>query len=56
MPQFTHAIRSEYSFSSPSTIDMSTAPPVSFNAVLIEAERGSGRATSITQLQRLIEV
>jgi len=30
--------------------------PVSFNAVLIEAERGSGRATSITQLQRLIEV
>ena len=30
--------------------------PVNFNAVLIEAERGSGRATSITQLQRLIEV
>ena len=30
--------------------------PVSFNAVLIEAERGSGRGTSITQLQRLIEV
>jgi metallophosphoesterase (TIGR00282 family) len=30
--------------------------PVSFNGVLIEAERGSGRATSITQLQRLIEV
>jgi hypothetical protein len=30
--------------------------PVSFNAVVIEAERGSGRATSITQLQRLIEV
>ena len=30
--------------------------PVSFNAVLVEAERGSGRATSITQLQRLIEV
>ncbi|MEP7040558.1 MAG: TIGR00282 family metallophosphoesterase [Chloroflexota bacterium] len=30
--------------------------PVSFNAVLIEAERGSGHATSITQLQRLIEV
>jgi len=30
--------------------------PVSFNAVVVEAERGSGRATSITQLQRLIEV
>ena len=30
--------------------------PVSFNAVVIEAERTSGRATSITQLQRLIEV
>ena len=30
--------------------------PVSFNAVLIEAERTSGHATSITQLQRLIEV
>ena len=29
---------------------------VSFNAVVIEAERGTGRATSITQLQRLIEV
>jgi calcineurin-like phosphoesterase len=29
---------------------------VSFNAVVIEAQRGSGRATSITQLQRLIEV
>ena len=27
--------------------------PVSFNAVVIEADRGSGRATSITQLQRL---
>ena len=30
--------------------------PVSFNAVVIEAERASGRATSITQLQRLVEV
>jgi metallophosphoesterase (TIGR00282 family) len=30
--------------------------PVSFNAVVIEAERTSGRARSITQLQRLIEV
>ena len=30
--------------------------PVSFNAVVIEAERTSGHATSITQLQRLIEV
>ena len=30
--------------------------PVSFNAVVIEAERNSGRARSITQLQRLIEV
>jgi metallophosphoesterase (TIGR00282 family) len=30
--------------------------PVSFNAVLIEAERSSGRARSIMQLQRLIEV
>jgi 2',3'-cyclic-nucleotide 2'-phosphodiesterase len=30
--------------------------PVTLNAVVIEAERGSGRATSITQLQRLIEV
>jgi metallophosphoesterase (TIGR00282 family) len=30
--------------------------PVAFNAVLIEAERGTGRATSITQLQRLVEV
>ena len=30
--------------------------PVTFNAVVIEAGRGTGRATSITQLQRLIEV
>ena len=30
--------------------------PVSFNAVVIEAERTSGRARSITQLQRLIDV
>ncbi len=30
--------------------------PVNFNAVVIEAERTSGRARSITQLQRLIEV
>jgi metallophosphoesterase (TIGR00282 family) len=30
--------------------------PVAFNAVLVEAERGNGRATSITQLQRLVEV
>jgi 2',3'-cyclic-nucleotide 2'-phosphodiesterase len=30
--------------------------PVAFNAVLVEAERGTGRATSITQLQRLVEV
>jgi metallophosphoesterase (TIGR00282 family) len=30
--------------------------PVTLNAVVIEAERGSGRATSITQLQRLVEV
>ncbi len=30
--------------------------PVSFNAVVIEADRASGRARSITQLQRLIEV
>jgi metallophosphoesterase (TIGR00282 family) len=30
--------------------------PVTFNAVVVEAERTSGRATSITQLQRLIEV
>jgi metallophosphoesterase (TIGR00282 family) len=30
--------------------------PVSFNAVVVEAERASGRARSITQLQRLIEV
>ena len=30
--------------------------PVSFNAVVIEAERSSGRARSIMQLQRLIEV
>ncbi|MDP9468893.1 MAG: YmdB family metallophosphoesterase, partial [Chloroflexota bacterium] len=30
--------------------------PVSFNAVVVEAERTSGRARSITQLQRLIEV
>ncbi len=30
--------------------------PVSFNAVVVEAERSSGRARSITQLQRLIEV
>jgi 2',3'-cyclic-nucleotide 2'-phosphodiesterase len=30
--------------------------PVSFNAVVVEAERRSGRAISITQLQRLIEV
>jgi metallophosphoesterase (TIGR00282 family) len=29
--------------------------PVSFNAVVIEADRGSGRAISITQVQRLIE-
>jgi metallophosphoesterase (TIGR00282 family) len=30
--------------------------PVTFNAVVIEAERGTGRATSITHLQRLIDV
>jgi metallophosphoesterase (TIGR00282 family) len=30
--------------------------PVAFNAVLVEAERRTGRATSITQLQRLVEV
>jgi metallophosphoesterase (TIGR00282 family) len=30
--------------------------PVTFNAVVVEAERTSGRARSITQLQRLIEV
>jgi metallophosphoesterase (TIGR00282 family) len=30
--------------------------PVAFNAVVVEAERATGRATSITQLQRLIEV
>ncbi len=30
--------------------------PVSLNAVVIEADRGTGRATSITQIQRLIEV
>jgi calcineurin-like phosphoesterase len=30
--------------------------PVAFNAVVVEAERSSGRARSITQLQRLIEV
>ena len=30
--------------------------PVMFNAVVVEAERTSGRARSITQLQRLIEV
>ena len=30
--------------------------PVSFNAVVIEADRSTGRARSITQLQRLIEV
>jgi hypothetical protein len=30
--------------------------PVSLNAVVVEAERSSGRARSITQLQRLIEV
>jgi 2',3'-cyclic-nucleotide 2'-phosphodiesterase len=30
--------------------------PVNLNAVVIEAERSSGRARSITQLQRLIEV
>jgi len=30
--------------------------PVSFNAVVIEAQRGTGHATSITQLQRVIEV
>jgi metallophosphoesterase (TIGR00282 family) len=30
--------------------------PVTFNAVVVEAERASGRARSITQLQRLVEV
>ncbi len=30
--------------------------PVAFNAVVIEADRGTGHARSITQLQRLIEV
>jgi metallophosphoesterase (TIGR00282 family) len=30
--------------------------PVSFNAVVVEADRATGRALSITQLQRLIEV
>ena len=30
--------------------------PVTFNGVVIEAARGTGRAASITQLQRLIEV
>jgi 2',3'-cyclic-nucleotide 2'-phosphodiesterase len=30
--------------------------PVSLNAVLVEADRSSGRARSITQIQRLIEV
>lgn len=30
--------------------------PVTFNAVVVEAGRGTGRATSITQVQRLIEV
>ena len=30
--------------------------PVSFNAVVVEADRATGRARSITQLQRLIEV
>ena len=30
--------------------------PVALNAVVIEADRTSGRAQSITQLQRLIEV
>jgi 2',3'-cyclic-nucleotide 2'-phosphodiesterase len=30
--------------------------PVSFNAVLIEAERGSGHARSIELVQRLVEV
>jgi hypothetical protein len=30
--------------------------PVSFNAVIVEADRSSGRAASITQVQRLIEV
>jgi 2',3'-cyclic-nucleotide 2'-phosphodiesterase len=30
--------------------------PVSFNAVVVEADRSSGQARSITQIQRLIEV
>jgi calcineurin-like phosphoesterase len=30
--------------------------PVSFNAVVVEADRATGRAVSISQLQRLIEV
>ena len=30
--------------------------PVSLNAVVIEADRASGRASAITQVQRLIEV
>jgi len=30
--------------------------PVSMNAVIIEADRRTGRAESITQVQRLIEV
>jgi hypothetical protein len=30
--------------------------PVNLNAVVIAVERGSGRATAIEQVQRLIEV
>ena len=30
--------------------------PVSFNAVVVEADRSTGRALSISQVQRLFEV
>jgi metallophosphoesterase (TIGR00282 family) len=47
MPRFTHHL--------PTRFEVADGP-VSFNAVVIEAEVASGRATGIQQVQRLLEV
>ncbi len=47
IPRFTHHLPTRFQVGS---------GPVSLNAVVIEAHRATGRAISITQLQRLVEV
>jgi metallophosphoesterase (TIGR00282 family) len=47
LPRFTHHLPTRFQVA---------AGPVSLNAVVIEAERETGRARSITQVQQLVEV